>query len=249
MHPAFARTDHRPWPLPDRPWVWRQRWCDLLFAHWPIAAAALRPLVPEPLEIDTFDGQSWVGVVPFRMAGVMMRPLPDLPGISAFPEMNLRLYVTISGKPGVWFVSLDAANLLAVMTARRVFHLPYYHAAIQVRGVGDRIEYSSERRRAATPVRFRAAYWPTGSARESRPGSLDYFLSERYCLYTQSPVGSILRANVHHPPWQLHPAAADIQVNEVAAPQGVHLDNVPPVLHFSRAIDAVVWPFETVTCT
>ena len=128
MHPSLRQTDHRPWPLPPGPWTWRQQWCDLLFAHWPMPVAALRALVPPVLEIQEFDGTSWVGVVPFHMRGVMRRPLPDLPWVSAFAELNLRLYVVHGGRPGVWFVSLDAANPLAVWAARTFFHLPYFHA-------------------------------------------------------------------------------------------------------------------------
>src|SRR5262245_23820541 len=114
MHPALSKTDHRPWPLPAGPWLGRMSWCDLLFAHWPVPADALRPLVPAALAIQEYDCTSWVGLVPFRMKDTMVRGLPDLPGLSAFPEMNLRLYVELGGKPGVWFISLDAANPLAV---------------------------------------------------------------------------------------------------------------------------------------
>jgi len=126
MHPALAETDHRPWAIPERPWAWRQRWCDLLFAHWPVPVAALRHLVPEALTIQQFGGTSWVGVVPFRMEGVTMRGLPEMPGLSAFLELNLRLYVEYQGRPGVWFLSLDASNPPAVWAARTFFHLPYF---------------------------------------------------------------------------------------------------------------------------
>src|SRR5439155_22775952 len=121
---------HRPWRLPGGRWAWRQSWCDLLFAHWPVPAADLRPLVPESLTVQEHGGTAWLGVVPFRMAGVMRRPLPDLPWVSAFPELNLRLYVERDGKPGVWFLSLDATNALAVWAGRRFFHLPYHRARI-----------------------------------------------------------------------------------------------------------------------
>src|SRR5690606_562879 len=118
---AFARIEHRPWPPPATNWAWRQSWLDLLFAHWPVPAAVVRKLVPPGLGIDEFQGTTWVGVVPFRMAGVMRRPFPDVPWISAFLELNLRLYVERDGRPGVWFLSLDAGNPLAVWAARRWF--------------------------------------------------------------------------------------------------------------------------------
>src|SRR5690606_35517478 len=125
VHSSFSRTEHRPWAIPQGEWSWRQSWLDLLFIHWPVPTAALRPHVPSELSIQEFDGTSWIGLVPFRMAGVMRRPFPDIPGLSAFPELNVRLYVEAEGKPGVWFLSLDATNPLAVWAARRYFHLPY----------------------------------------------------------------------------------------------------------------------------
>ncbi|MFT7663947.1 MAG: hypothetical protein ACI87A_002175, partial [Planctomycetota bacterium] len=146
MHSALERLDHRPWPLPPGAWSWRQSWCDLLFAHWPIPSSQLRSLVPSELTVQEFDGTSWVGVVPFRMQGVMRRPLPDLPWVSAFPELNLRLYVEYEGKPGVWFLSLDASNWLAVWAARRFFHLPYFHADMRLDWNADRVEYRSTRK-------------------------------------------------------------------------------------------------------
>jgi uncharacterized protein len=236
MHPAFARIDHLPWPLPRRPWVGRQSWHDLLFAHWPVPAAAVRRLVPAGLEIDEHQGTSWVGVVPFRMTGVTARGLPDLPGLSAFAELNVRLYVVRDGKPGVWFLSLDAASAAAVWTARRFFHLPYFHARMSVSGDGE-IRYASERR--AAPVRFSARYWPTGPASEARPGTLEHFLTERYCLYAQAEDG-LRRLEIHHPPWPLQPAAAEIACNELLAPHDLQVSG-SPVLHFARRLDVVMW--------
>src|SRR5262245_24168620 len=146
MHPSLSRLDHRPWPLPGRPWTWRQTWRDLLFAHWPISVSALRRFVPRSLEIQEFDGTSWIGLVPFRMTGVMRRWLPDMPWISAFPELNVRVYVERDGKPGVWFLSLDATNALAVWAARRFFYLPYYRAQMSLQRSADgHVQYRSQR--------------------------------------------------------------------------------------------------------
>jgi uncharacterized protein YqjF (DUF2071 family) len=241
MHAAFARTDHRPWPLPDAAWTWRQSWRDLLFAHWPVPAAELRPLAPPELEIQEFDGTSWIGVVPFRMAGVMRRPLPDLPWISAFPELNLRLYVEHDGKPGVWFLSLDATNPLAVWAARRFFHLPYFGADMSLDDRGDGIAYRSVRRAQPRGLTFRARYRPTSETYESRPGTLEHWLTERYCLYARSPRGRLYRAEVHHPPWPLQRAEAEIERNELLDPHGLRVSGPPALLHFARRIDVVVW--------
>lgn len=224
----------------------RQSWRDLLFAHWPVPASKLRALVPPTVSIQEFDGTSWVGVVPFRMEGVMARPLPDLPGVSAFAELNLRLYVEVDGKPGVWFVSLDAANGLAVWAARRFFHLPYFRADMEAREVGGRIHYLSVRRGAGPRVAFRGSYGPVSDVAEARTGTLEHFLTERYCLYTQGGSGAILRANIHHAPWPLQTATAEIDENTIGSAQGIELAGPPALLHFSRRLDVVVWPIEGV---
>jgi uncharacterized protein YqjF (DUF2071 family) len=225
--------------MPPGAWRWRQSWCDLLFAHWPVPAAQLRALVPESLQIQEFDGTSWVGVVPFRMAGVMHRPLPDLPWISAFPELNVRLYVTHDGKPGVWFLSLDATNFLAVWAARLLFHLPYHRAHIDIAQHGDRFAYSSAR--SHNGPRFQAEYGPTSPVYHATPGTLEHWLTERYCLYAQAPGGALWRTEVHHAPWPLQQATAAIAENSMLAPHGLRLADPPALLHFARRIDVVVW--------
>ena len=241
MHRALERTDHRPWPMPAGPWLWRQSWRDLLFAHWPVPASALAGLVPAGVSIQEFGGTSWVGVVPFRMCGVSARGLPDVPGLSAFAELNVRLYVEVAGKPGVWFVSLDAANRLAVVTARRLFHLPYFHADMSVVSEGERIRYASSRRHAASRTAFRSTYGPIAPPAEAQPGMLEHFLTERYCLFTSAPDRSIRRVDVHHAPWPLQRAEADIAENTMGSAQGIPLDGPPAHLHFSRRLDVIGW--------
>ena len=225
----------------------RQSWRDLLFAHWPVPAARLRPLVPPALEIQEVDGTSWVGLVPFRMADVMARGLPAIPGLSDFPEMNLRLYVQAEGKPGVWFVSLDATSPLAVWGARRFVHLPYFHAAMTARADGDGIRYESVRRTPPSPrVAFRGSFAPTAPVSPAVPGTLAHFLTERYCLYAATPAGGLRRVQIQHGPWPLQPARADFAENTVGEAQGIPLPGAPPLLHFSRRIDVVTWAPEIV---
>ncbi|HEX4954597.1 MAG TPA: DUF2071 domain-containing protein [Thermoanaerobaculia bacterium] len=241
MHPALSRLDHRPWPLPSARWTWRQAWCDLLFAHWPVPAAVLRPLVPPELTVQEWDGTSWVAVVPFRMEGVMRRPLPDLPWISAFPELNLRLYVERDGIPGVWFLSLDATNPLAVLAARRLFHLPYFRADITMETAGSDFLYRSKRRRAAGGGAFRGRYRPTSEPYEATPGTLEHWLTERYCLYAADPRGRLYRAEVHHAPWPLQRAEAEIEENSLFAGHFPGPTGPPALLHFARRIEVVMW--------
>jgi uncharacterized protein YqjF (DUF2071 family) len=197
--------------------------------------------VPAGLEVEEFEGTSWVGVVPFRMSGVMLRPLPDMPGVSAFPEINLRLYVTHEGKPGVWFLSLDAYSRLAVWTARRLFHLPYFHARISCVREGRRVTYVSERTDEPKAARFRGSYGPVGAPYEAAPGTLEHFLTERYCFYAGASKGRLFRTEVHHRPWPLQPAEAEIELNELTTPHGFELSGAPALLHFAKRLDVVAW--------
>jgi uncharacterized protein YqjF (DUF2071 family) len=169
----LRQTDHRPYPLPAGPWFMAMRWHDLAFLHWPVPAEVLRPLIPEALDIDTREGAAWLGIVPFHMTGVRPWFSPSLPGFSAFPELNVRTYVLAGGRPGVWFLSLDAHQRLAVRAARRTYCLPYFDARQRVTRSGGWIEYASRRtHRAAPPAEFIARYRPVGPAVQSRPGTL-----------------------------------------------------------------------------
>jgi uncharacterized protein len=240
VHPALASSGHRPWPLPAAEWTWRQSWLELLFAHWPVPASALERFVPSSLTIQEFDGTSWVGVVPFRMSGVMRRPLPDLPWVSAFPELNVRLYVERDGKPGVWFLSLDATNALAVWAARRFFHLPYFRAQMSLRRSGDTVHYRSERAGAA----FVGSYRPICEPYAARAGELEHWLTERYCLYARAPDGSLWRNEVHHAKWPLQRAEAEIEESTMLAFHGLDIAGPPALLHYAERLDVVVWPGE-----
>ncbi|MFO0934236.1 MAG: DUF2071 domain-containing protein [Planctomycetota bacterium] len=218
----------------------RMSWHDLLFAHAPVPVAALRAVVPAGLEVDTFDGAAWLGVVPFRMTRVGPRVLPPLPGLHAFPELNVRTYVTRDGRPGVWFFSLDAANRAAVWTARTFFHLPYFRAAMTCRADGDGIAYVSERTHAGAPAAaFRGRYRPVGDPYATRRGDLDHWLTERYCLYAARADGALRRVDIEHAPWPLQRAEAALEVNTMAAAAGFAFPLAAPLLHFARRIDVV----------
>jgi uncharacterized protein YqjF (DUF2071 family) len=233
---------HRPWPLPSGNWVMAQIWHDLLFAHWPVSVEALRPHIPARLEVDTFGGQAWLGVVPFRMSGVRLRGTPSLPWLSAFPELNVRTYVLADGKSGVWFFSLDAANALAVAIARAWFHLPYFRARMSCVGNNGWIEYASERtHRGATSGVLQGRYRAIGKEFFAQPGTLEHFLTERYCLYTADGNGRIIRGEIHHAPWPLQLAEAELTKNSMAEAAGFSLPSTPPLLHFSKRQDVVVW--------
>lgn len=220
----------------------RQRWHDLLFAHWPLPPDALRPLIPPSLQLDRFDGAAWLGVVPFRMSGIRPRLGLALPWLSAFPEINVRTYVLRDGKPGVWFFSLDAANPIAVRLARSIFSLPYYRARMTCLEQDGAIAVRSVRtHRGAAPAEFHARYAAIGPAIADERGSLTEWLTARYCLYAADRRGDIWRTEIDHRPWPLQPARAHIRVNTLARAAGITLPDVPPLLHVARRLDVRVW--------
>jgi uncharacterized protein len=223
-----------------------QSWENLLFAHWRVDADALRRLVPEMLRVQTHDGSAWLGMTPFRVAGLRLRGTLPLPGASSFLELNVRTYVTAGGKPGIWFFSLDASSRLAVEAARRTYKLPYFHARMTAESTGEWIEFESARSRTGpTPRVFSARYGAGGAEFTAAPGSLEEFLAERYCLYAVDERGRLHRAEIHHPPWPLQRAEARLELNAMA-PEGVELPEEEPLLHFVRVQDVVIWPLKRV---
>lgn len=220
------------------------RWEDLLFIHWPVDAVALRRIVPAGLELDLFDGQAWLGVVPFRMVNTRLRALPPMPFASSFPELNVRTYVRCNGKPGVWFFSLDAASWLAVQTARRFFHLPYEHAQMAVNTAAGSIGYQSTR--SDGMAKFEGSYCAVGPVTLARSGALEHWLTERYCLYSADPKGGLWRGEIHHEPWPLQSAEVELRHNTMTSPLGIALPDTRPVVHFAKALDVVAWSIERV---
>jgi uncharacterized protein len=229
----------RPWPLPQGPWLLAQTWTDLLFAHWRMEPAALRRFVPDQFVLDTFDGAAWIGVVPFRMSNVAPRGVPAFDRVSTFPELNVRTYVTVNHRPGVYFFSLDAGSRLAVRAARQLLNLPYFRAAMVIADADGEISYTC--RRWDGRAEFRATYGPDGSAFVAEPGSLEYFLTERYCLYNLSRSGQPYRLEIHHPRWKLQIARAELSRNTMAQASGVTLPSDPPLLHFAKRQDTLAW--------
>lgn len=245
MQLHLAHNPDRPWPAPRAPWMLEMHWHDLLFMHWPVPAEALRGLIPRSLALETYGGTAWLGVVPFRMRHVHPRGIPPVPWLSAFPELNVRTYVSAGGKPGVWFFSLDAANPVAVRLARAGFHLPYFDARMALQCHNDLIEYTSQRtHRRAPPARLHMRYRPTGPIYRSAPGSLEHWLTERYCLYAADRRGRVWRCNIDHVPWPLQPAEAEIDINAMTYQIGLRPPDTPPLLHFAQRLVVAAWLLE-----
>jgi uncharacterized protein len=238
---GLARREHRPWPIPRRPWLLGQTWLDLLFVHWRVPAGVMREHVPRVLALDTFDGDAWLGVTPFELRGLRPSFGPPLPGASRFAELNVRTYVAAGGKPGILFFSLDAGSRLAVEAARRLYRLPYRHAETRIERAGGVVSFPSER--SGDPARFSARYVPGKPLPPAVPGTVEHFLTERYCLYAIER-GRLYRAEIHHPRWRLREADAVLDFDSLL-PAGI-VPTANPLLHYSEREDVLVWPLRVV---
>jgi uncharacterized protein YqjF (DUF2071 family) len=245
-------TSNEPHPFPPGRWLVSQRWNNLLFAHWPVPASSLTALIPEGLQVDTFQGSAWLGIMPFWMDRVKVRGLPPILGARSFPDLSLRTYVSEerTGTPGVVCLSLDASNLLAVAAGRAVYRLPYHWAKMRMEQRTEReFSFYSRRRFAGRTVALKVRYrglGPSQKLAESRPGSLEHFLIERYCLFSTNRDGQPIQANLHHSSWPLEEAEAQIEQNDLADVLGIRLPDQEPVLHYSRQLAVYVWPAELV---
>jgi uncharacterized protein YqjF (DUF2071 family) len=225
--------------MPDGPWLMTQTWHNLLFAHWTIDPALLRRKVPDVFPLDLFEGRAWVGVVPFHMRHVAPRGVPSLPWVPEFPELNVRTHVRVGDKPGICFFSLDAGSALAVAAARALLTLPYYTAEMTVELSGKRVRYRSVRTDDSGAC-FEATYEPTGDVIRPLAGTLEYFLTERYCLYNLGHCGRPYRLDIHHPPWPLQCAHAAVVANTMLDVHGLRTVDSVPLLYFAKRQDMVV---------
>jgi uncharacterized protein YqjF (DUF2071 family) len=239
---SLSHVEHRPWRLPERSWLLAHTLEDQLFAHWRVPVEEVRAHVPDGLSVDEHDGSAWLGITPFRMTGVRLRgtlPIP-LEGVSTYLQLNVRTYVKAEEKPGIWFFSLDASTQWVVEAARRRFSLPYFRARMSAERRGDSIHYECVRTN--EPGRaFSARYRPVGEVFNPAPGSLEHFLTERYCLYTVGRDGRLARAEIHHAPWELHRAETEIDLNTIAP---LSLPDDEPLCHVAARTDVVTWSLQ-----
>lgn len=250
-------VEHRPWLPPDSHWLLSQNVNDVLLAHFAIEPATLRRLVPEELTLELYDGVAWLTISPFSVSHVRPRGVPPLPGLSFFPQINVRTYVTIGGKPGLYFLSVDTKNLSTVWFARMFFRMQYWHSSIQVsgatiesrKGPSSEIQFRAERLHGPAALQGAAkldvVYTPEGEVEKARAGSLDKFLAERYCVYSWHR-RRVYRTEVHHQPWPLQRAQVDMRTNSIAEPLGLVLPGQPELCHFSRSVKMLAWAPERV---
>jgi uncharacterized protein YqjF (DUF2071 family) len=237
---ALEEAAHRPWPPPEEAWTQAQTRRDVLFAHWRVDIAELARLLPPDLPLDTYEGEAWLGMVPFGLANLRLRGLPPVPRLS-FGQLDIGTYVTFEGRPGIWLCSVDVSNPLLLEAAKRVHRLPAYRARISSICRPDVHGYTrtSEVRREG--LSFEARYREAGEPFAAEPGSLDHFLTERYCIYTADG-GRLYRAELHHAPWRLQRAEGTIESCTIAP---VALEDEPHLL-YSAAQDVLIWPLEEV---
>lgn len=221
-----------------------QNWGKLLFMHWRIEEKLLRPLIPKALEIDTFDGSAWIAIAPFTMWDIRAFPpfLPAVPGLSAMHELNVRTYVHFDRVPGVWFFSLDCNSRAAVLGARTFFHLPYYNADIELDQEGNTIDYALSRTE-DPPAEFNASWKIGESLRYAHPGSLEFFLTERYCLYSEDD-DEIYRSRIYHEPWPLQKASLVSFESTMIESHGLPTPTGDPLLHYAEELSVEIWPLE-----
>lgn len=223
--------------------VMYQTWRKLLFMHWPMPVEQLRPHVPSSLEIDTFDGVAWIGVTPFTIDGIRPPGLPALPWASSSHEINVRTYVHREGQPGVWFFSLDASNLLAVCAARLGFSLPYFLARMRLHGDRTTIGMRSQRRGAGAGQGAFDAVWTVGDPLpQAEPGTRDFFLIERYCLYATSGA-RLYQSRIHHQRWPLCEAQLSLFQSTLLQADRLPLPTGRPLLHAqAEPLRVAIWP-------
>jgi hypothetical protein len=232
---------------PDGQPLMHQNWGKLLFMHWRIEEKELRPFIPDGLHIDTFDGSAWIGVIPFTMWDIRALPpfLPAVPGLSSMHELNVRTYVHHNREPGVWFFSLDCNSSAAVIAARTFYHLPYFDADIDLQQRGNAIDYSLTRTD-EPPADFKAS-WNVGETIPfAHPDSLEFFLTERYCLYSEHE-RELYQARIFHQPWPLQTATLNSYASTMIESLGLRTPKGGAVLNYAEEISVDIWPLRKVS--
>ncbi|WNS76922.1 DUF2071 domain-containing protein [Bacillus sp. DTU_2020_1000418_1_SI_GHA_SEK_038] len=233
---------HRPYPIPSDYWIMRQAWRNLLFIHWPISLEKVRQFVHPSLHIDTFDGDAWLGIIIFEMEGIYPRGFPSISIIPPFAEINVRTYVHYNGKPGIYFMSLDVGDLASLTIAKRWLHLPYKHSHISIQKIGKAFYYDSIRVKQTNPqIICKGSYSPVKDIFFPIEGTLDHWLTERYCFFSSNKRDNLYCCEIHHDPWPLQQAEAIIKKNTLFTPFQIDISDIQPIFHFSKGVDSLIW--------
>ena len=239
---AVRQDGHLPFPMPNRPFAISQECRELTFMHWKVDPERLKPHLPDGLEIDLFNGEAYVGVIPFVMKNVRPRGLPSVPGISTFAEFNVRTYVIKDGQAGVFFLTLDAKSLVTCFYAPRAYGLPYRYAKASVKYEGESLQWRS--RRSSDGAELIGSTSNKGPLQSSDSNTLEHYFFERYCLYTEHQ-GCIRRAYVYHQPWSFTEAEVNLESNSLLESYNMGLDALSPdLIHYSQGLLVKTWPIE-----
>ncbi|KAB2334776.1 DUF2071 domain-containing protein [Cytobacillus depressus] len=238
---------HRPWQLPSKHWIMRQTWSNLFFTHWPIAPEILRPYIPQSLQIDTFNRYAWVGIILFVMEGIYPRGLNYKSILPSFPEINVRTYVQCDDKPGIYFLSIDVGDWASYTIAKRWFRLPYFSSHVSFQKEDQTFQFGSKRKgNSNSPITFNGKYIPLPKIFYPKKGTLDHWLTERYCLYSKDQRGNLYCGEIHHRPWPLQYAESEIHMNTLLSPFNIDLNEVKPISHYSKGVDSLIWNIKKV---
>jgi uncharacterized protein YqjF (DUF2071 family) len=239
---VLNETTHRPFSLPEKKWIMRQSWRNLLFTHWPISPEVLRPYIPSQLQIDTFNDRAWIGVVVFVMEGIYHRYLPTISLTPTFSEINVRTYVRYNGKPGIYFLSLDVNDLASYTIAKRWYHLPYSLASISYQQEGPTFHVKSIRKaKTNIPIEFKGSYSPNQDVFYAKKETLEHWFIERYCLYSNDNRGNMYCGDIHHRPWPLQTVNTKISMNTLFSMFSFNVSEENSLSSYSRGVDTLIW--------
>lgn len=236
----LKQTEHRNYPLPKGKWIGMQDWKHLMFVHFPVYPAFVEHLLPEGLELDTINEEAWISIVPFKVDKLRIRKLPPLPFLYPFSEVNVRTYVKKDGIPGVYFFSMDAANLLAV-TGAKIAGLPYFHAKVKLKRRAKKYYFKSVRKSEEKEI-FKATYKPSGKLFYPEEGTIDYWLMERYALWAYHN-DVLIRGDIHHKQWKIQHADVIIDKETLTSaylPNNAFLSE--PLAHYAKSKRVLIWP-------
>ncbi|MFC3747960.1 YqjF family protein [Paenibacillus sp. GCM10012306] len=243
----LEHTSHRPFPLPKGPWMMKQGWNKVLFAHWPVSEASVSPFIPPGLELQQWEGRPWISVVPFQMDPLLVRGLPPLPFVHTFLELNIRTYVIKDGKPGVFFLNMDASSLPAVTGARVLTYLPYNYADMTLQSEGHGVRYISKRQTKLGEAVFNGVYSAAQSVPvHAIPGTLLHWLTERYCLFAVSSKGNLYVGDIHHQPWPLQEAKLQLDQHTSTKALGLAHESEPSFLTYTERLEVLLWPLKKI---
>lgn len=232
---------HKGTDLPNLPWVMKQTWHDLLFAHYPVKLELLQKLVPPVIQLDSYNGSAWIGIVPFHVQNHRARLLPPIPGIDRFSQLNIRTYVTVNGKRGVYFIRVDMNHLIAGVLAKTFYYMPFQAATIKMKQNDQTIHFNSQKN-GQHQFEFQCKYKPITLPFYAAKGSFEQWLVERYSFYALNKKGEVVRSDILHDYWPLQLVEGEISNHSILLNVGIQVAKDEPILHYAKKMEALLWP-------